>query len=215
MITFAIKVIRNIFWKSLNRLARLMNLFYIFKTSVGIKQLNLSRLVNAGKIIGEEISLSPNALYLGPDYLKDEFTLLGISLLESPHYKFMNAIEKGKSLQDTDYFIRYRDAKLDWRLWQSPKCNVKMYKSRFEKSKQLVNNDIYSPVIVYKVAEKYYIYDGKHRASMCALLGKDVKCVEVSSNIATAFVFNFFFALIGKDKLYLKHCVFINEAERD
>lgn len=192
-----------------------MNFFYIFKTSVGIKQLNFSRLVNAGKIIGKNIRLSPSVLYLGPDYLKDKYTLLGIPLLESPHYKFMNAIEKNESLEDTEYFMRYRDAMLDWRLWQSPKCNVKLYNSRFKKSIEIINKEMYSPVIVYKVNDKYYIYDGKHRASMCALLGKSVECVEVSSKVATMFVYNYFFSFVSEDKSYLKHSSFFNEAEKN
>ena len=204
--------IRCIFWKSLNRIARWLNLFWAFNCSVGIKQLNMSRLANPGRWTGRNCEMDSAQLLLGPDFLKDRYTLLGTSLADSPHYALVKTIAEGGCIEDTDYFHRFRSATLDWRLWQFSRCNSSRFVKSFEKSKSDILNDKYAPVIIYKVGKKNYVFDGKHRAAMCLLYGRQVKCIEVDNSVAYRGVFHFLFEMTVKGGKYLKHQHFLNEA---
>lgn len=204
--------IRCIFWKFLNKVARWLNLFWVFDSSVGIKQLNMSRLVNPGKWAGRNCEMDSSQLLLGPDFLKDKYTLLGTSLADSPHYALVKTIAEGGCIEDTDYFHRFRSATLDWRLWQFSRCNSSKFVKSFEKSKSDILDDKYAPVIIYKVGDKKYVFDGKHRAAMCLLYGHQVKCIEVDNSVAYRGVFHFLFEMTIKGGKYLKHQHFLNEA---
>lgn len=208
------KAIRCIFWKFMNKIARWLNLFWAFKSSVGIKQLNMSRLVNPGKWTGTSCEMDPAQLLLGPDFLKDQYTLLGTSLADSPHYSLVKTIAEGGRIEDTDYFHRFRSATLDWRLWQSSRSNSSKFVNSFEKSKSEILEDKYPPIIVYKVSDKKYVFDGKHRAAMCLLYGHSVKCIEVDSSVAYRGVFHFLFEMTIEGDKYLKHQHFLYEANK-
>jgi len=172
----------------------------------------MSRLVNPGKWAGTNCEMNPAQLLLGPDFLKDKYTLLGTSLADSPHYSLVKTIAEGGRIEDTDYFLRFKSATLDWRLWQFSRCNSSRFIKSFEKSKSEILDDKYAPVIVYRVRDKKYVFDGKHRAAMCLLYGYQVKCIEVDNNVAYRGVFHFLFEMTSKGDKYLKHQHFLNEA---
>ena len=213
-IRFLTKVIRAYFWKILNHTARRLNVFWAFNSSIGIKQLNMSKLSHPGMWKGKLMEIQPETLFLGPDFLKDKHTLIGKSLEESPHYFLVKCISEGKDISNTDYFIRYTNGTLDWRLWQSPKCKDEIFRIKFEMSKKEIMENKYPPVIVYRIGDKQYLFDGKHRAAMCLLLEKTILCKEVENTVAWRGVFHFFFDIASKKKGYTKHNIFIDEAKK-
>lgn len=123
------------------------------------------------------VELEPWALLCPPDGLTDAWTLLGVPVPESPTFAFMQALEQGQPLAETAYIRRLVDGTLDQR-WPYGARHL-----RFQRFRQLyaarraqILAGTYPPVRVLRVAGKYYVLNGKHRAALCALLGERVRC---------------------------------------
>lgn len=209
----AIEYIRYYQWRFIAGLAKRFHVFKVYRTKIGIKQLNMGLLTRSGRYVGSEIELSADQLFLGPDFMIDDYTLLDMPLTQSPHVQFMKDIENGKDPSMSLYFQLYRDGMLDWRYPQSPVCNRKIYEEKYAKSRLAVENHEYDRVIVYKVDERYYVYDGKHRAAMCACLSKPIKCLLVDNTIAWANTFLYLFAMLEGDNNYHKHILFLQKVK--
>lgn len=173
----------SFFWqlrRIFNKAAKTMGISLLYHTSKGVKYLN--PLMRSMKLCGSEpFVIEPSQLFIGFDALKDQYTLVGVDLLHSPHYGLMEALESGKDPLATDYCKRYQNGTLDTR---GPVPLTKTVQDHFAqtflKRKQEILAGDYEPVQVYRVGEKYYLSDGKHRAALCALLGKPIWCVEIS-----------------------------------
>lgn len=182
-----------------------------YQSRFGVKNFGASRLIGGrGFCNNTIIEIAPQNLYLGPDFLKDDFTLLECPLLESPHYHLMEVIHTGKPLSETDYMKRFTNGCLDWRRGQPmPKSFDHWYIKNNTARKKIIRGD-YKPVIVYQQDNKYYIFDGKHRAAMCAQLGLSVKCCVVGSDVANADLWHYMFSIVGDRADYSKHITFHN-----
>lgn len=183
-----------------------------YQNSYGLKNVSAAVLLNGRFYEPLEIDLKPvNSLYLGPDYLKDEYTLLNTPIIDSPHFYFVKAINEGLDLFDTDYIQRYMKGTLDWRRGKRKPQNIGHFKEDCAQSKIKIENDNYEPVLAYFQNNHYYIYDGKHRAAMCAYMGKPVLCKIVSSEIANIGVWHYMFSLLENKKEFSKHINFHND----
>ena len=183
-----------------------------FYKSVGVKNINASNLVGCYIIHkGNIVKLKPSQLFLGPDFLKDKYSLLGHSITESPHVGFFEALMNGKSIAETDYIRRFLDGTLDWRSASVMPKDKLIFKKKFEQSLSEIKTGNYSPAVVYLQGGKYYIYDGKHRAALCAMLGKEVRCVVVGSEIVHANVWNYMYEMINGNEEYRRHTDFHKE----
>lgn len=187
------------------------------RTRLGVKNINASLLLNQYMRVNEEVTLIPSQLFLGPDFLKNKYTLLGRCITESPHIGFVSALMKNEPIEDTEYIRRFLNGTLDWR---SPTIMPKdrmCFRKKFERSLSEIKSGEYPPAVVYLQGGRYYIYDGKHRAALCALLGRPVRCMVVENGIVHTNVWNYMFQLIdGKEEYQLHndfHKAFLKENE--
>lgn len=199
--------IYTIWWKAISKLWSDCHLFCFYKGKYGIKNINLNQLVFPGNTVLNKLEISPSLLCLGPDFLKDKYTLLDTPLVNSPHAELMSLLYNGKEFADSEYIKRYYHGYLDWRR------GIKdIDPSRFKKKNKTIVDSVlsgnYEPVKIYQIGGSYYVFDGKHRAALCAVLGKDVKCAVVSSDIACAGVWNRLFTYVKGNKSYNKHAEF-------
>lgn len=176
------------------------------KTHYGLKNINMSARVIPPEICGKEIiEISPDELFLGYDYLKDNFTLLDAPIKKSPHYDMMKRLYEGQNIADCDYIKRWMSGTLDWRYGFIKPDNFTFFINRFNQSKENIKNNEIKPVIVYKLCEKYYIYDGKHRAAMYAYNESSVPCIVVDSKHMFSGVWEEMFMKVLNKKDYTKH----------
>lgn len=187
-------------WRIEEEICKKMQAFRIKRTKYGLKTINTALVRQMPKVISEEpVLLSPSDLFLGIDYLNDDYTLLDTSIEESPHIQFIRAILNDEDLSKTDYIKRCEKGSLDGRRGKLCVKNFSLFKNRCQsRIKQL---DDMQPVLVYQVNNRYYIYDGKHRAALCALKGVKVKCILVDYRFSD----NALYKVMNKENNFNKH----------
>lgn len=172
----------SLFSRIIEKLFVIFNVTKIYESKVGIKIINsFLKNYNFNKL--NSIILDKNMIYLGFDALIDKYSLCDISLVDSPHYYFMKALYDNENIKNTDYYYRYYHGILDGR--RKRKINeddIKHFNNMFNLRLEEIESGNYKPVQVYKIKKKYYIADGKHRAALCALCNKKIKCVEISTD---------------------------------
>lgn len=155
---------------------------WLYNTSVGIKCFNPIIKNERYSVLGQK-EVSPENLFLDIDFLKDKYTLCDTSILDSPHYGLMIALERNEDIRHTDYWQRTIKGTIDSRQKTVPsKKEYNQFYSTYQQKKNEVSSGDYAPIKVYCVNNKYYIADGKHRAALCAMMGKLVKCNIISSD---------------------------------
>lgn len=191
-------------------------IIYIYQNKYGIKNFNLAlvSLLDSPYVI-KELEIDSKEIYLGPDFLKDDFTLLGTTIDKSPHLQYMKSLLEGESIDNTCYYVRKRKGILDWRRADHLLINEKYIRDKFNNRYTEIEDNNYNPVYVYTVADKFYIYDGKHRAALCSLLGKKVKCHLISNDCIFSFYGGYLFKIISKDSQYSKHNLFFQNRLKD
>lgn len=175
-------MIEELYYRIIEKLFNIFNITKIYENKVGIKMIN-SQLKNQKQYIINEIKLDKEDLYLGFDALKDSYTLCGVAIKDSPHYNFINTIKNGENIKSTDYYIRYSKGVLDGRKKKNiHNKDIKKFYEFYNIRKKEIENEIYKPIQVYKINDKYYIADGKHRAAFCAVMNKKIKCYEITDD---------------------------------
>ena len=188
------------YWRFREELCKKKHIFRVLCTKYGLKCLNIKLVRQGPTIISEKaFDIEPVKLFLGIDYLNDDYTLLDTSILDSPHYSFINAILNGEDLSKTDYIERYQRGTLDGRQGRPLIKDFSLFQERC--NTRIGQLDDMQPVMVYRVNDRYYIYDGKHRAALCALLGVKVRCILVDYR----FNDNALFKIMIKEKEFKKH----------
>jgi hypothetical protein len=174
-------MVKNFLYRIINKMMKCQNVSVLYSTPKGVKYYN--GLMKSMKLPHTEVFwCDTKQLHLGFDALKDEYTLVGKNVIESPHYGLMEALDKKTDIAQTDYCSRYRNGTLDSREGINiTKKLLSEMKVMFEKRKNEIEKNNYVPIQVYRIQGMYYIADGKHRAALCAYLGKQVKCVEISN----------------------------------
>ena len=181
------------------------------RTNVGIKCYNMTSISSIPVAIKDNCELDPKELYLGTDFLKDQYTLLDIPLRDSPHYDFVYQLSHNKEPNTSEYLRRLYAGTLDWRYPLKKSFGTDYFTKKFNDSLLSVQDGSYRPVLIYELEGKYYIYDGKHRAAMCAMLGvKAVKCIVIASSIEMAGARRLMRSLTD-DRNYKKHVAFLDK----
>lgn len=173
--------IYNILW-ILDKICKFLSIAIIYENNKGIKCLNKPQILNKTCILKKdnEVTLTHNDLFLGFDYLDDEHTLLNTPITLSPHFIFLSCVYNGEELTNTDYIERVREGYLDFRRARPvSKKDIIKHKEVFSKRIAEITRDTYEPITIYTVNGRAYIADGKHRAALCALLKKPIKCVKI------------------------------------
>lgn len=166
----------------INKICKLLFISFLYENKYGIKSTNQLSKVGVPIIIKCDV-IKPEELFLGFDGLRDEYTLVGENIINSPHFGFIKCIDEGKNVIETDYVRRYKKGCLDGRpAIKVNRKSLKRFKAIFEKRKEEISNNSYDPVRVYYFDNRYYISDGKHRAAFCAYLNKKVKCEIINSD---------------------------------
>lgn len=150
-------------------------------------------------------------MFLDADYLVDKHTLVGKCILDSPHCDLMKAIMEGRPIEATDYAARAQSGTLDVR---NPsylsRARIQRMQTLFQARLGEIKNATYDPVRVYWHKNRYCIFDGKHRAALCAVMGMEVNCVEMHHHgIEDAFAFAKYKLMQRYSHLYSKNLSFL------
>ena len=171
-------------WRFFEKICKYFNVLKIFTTQVGLKTMNAASF-RSNKYIeknGNVFMANECELFLGPDFLKDKYTLLDCSLKNSPHYGFVECLCQKGDPEQTDYIRRYYTGTLDGRIGHS---KIRDYSDYFGKNVQrqeeIMTGNI-DPIMIYDWKGRKYIQDGKHRAALCAFLGKDIPYILIDEN---------------------------------
>lgn len=168
----------------MNKWAVTFDISYVYFSSVGIKHFNTPITKSAfDYFISEQgvFELPVAKLLIGPDNLKDSYTLLGTPISDSPYNELMQSLNTGQDLHQTEYIGRVPSGILDNRRARPIDTHyLSSLRQRFESQKALIQRDAYHPIKGVFVNGEYYIFDGKHRAALCAILHKTPRCVDVN-----------------------------------
>lgn len=154
----------------------------LYESNVGVKYVMpiFNPTING---VSDVFLLQPNELFLDFDALKDKYTLCDVAVSESPHLGFLQCLNKGGNIKETEYIKRFEKGTIDIRVpYHVTSRDLWIFKNTFDSRKKEVESGQYEPVVVYLLGGKYYIADGKHRAAMCALLKQPVKCVLINNS---------------------------------
>lgn len=174
--------------RCLDAIARHLGISMLVETKVGVKAFNRpfsSELLASFKVrtLGEA---APDNLLICMDFLKDQYTLLGVGIIKSPHFGLMSALMNKADLRQSDYVRRLEAGTLDGRLPMrlSEQIAVSM-RRRFSERLREVQSEGMRQVMVFCVSGNTYVADGKHRAALCALLGIKPILVDVTPFLAS------------------------------
>lgn len=172
----------NFEYKVREKLARIFSYTKLFETKTGIKIIN-AHMRNDDLQHSDVFLLNGEDIYLGFDALNDDYTLCGKKIIESPHFELMKLLDKGEKIEESEYCIRYKIGALDGRypVIVNDK-EIQRFQDYFVKRKNEIKSNMYSPVQVYKIGDRYYLADGKHRAALSCLLNGKTKCIEISND---------------------------------
>lgn len=127
-------------------------------------------------------TLSLDKLRLGIDWLRNDYTLIGTEIMDSPHFGLMQAISDNKDTRALEYIYRKEKGTLDFR--EGSLVTEKFLEDSefcFKKRKQEILSQTYDPIKVVNFDEKFYIVDGKHRAALaCLLKMNEIKIIDAT-----------------------------------
>lgn len=186
--------------------------FRVLETSVGYKLINVGLFrTNGESVLPSEalvsddcVEIAPSNLLLSIDYLKDSYTLLGCSILDSPHYKLMEALDKGEDIQKTEYMLRFKKGTLDARY---PHCvkDFSFFHDKYKTMKKKLEENTVDPIVVFKVGDVFYIKDGKHRAALCAYFKRPIMCKVYDKQKMVGTIGKVVARMMKSDMSYSKH----------
>lgn len=192
-----------------NKLFSILDVSLLRNSKYGIKCFNsiLNNNISQHWKIGRPQALPAHVLHLNIDGIKDDFTLLGTKITDSPYLELMRFIAEGKDIRRTEYVDRNRRGILDVRLPVKVDSRyIRTLHKKYEENAYKLSAGLYSPVKVYCVYNKYFIADGKHRAALCAARGVDPLCVEISHLILCDSYIQWMYRKMLKHRAhYMKH----------
>jgi hypothetical protein len=173
----------------LHKLAKITHRTIYYEGKYGIKAYNKPLFVNDDT--GSDVVYLPaESLFLSYDGLKDPYTLVNKCILDSPHIQLMKLIENGEDIYHSDYVEREQFGYLDGRFEiKVNKAMLDFHIQQFQKTKALVLEETYDPPAVYCMRNKYYLIDGKHRAAVCGMFEKQIKCKVVPTTVVSEYTY--------------------------
>ncbi len=171
----------NFYHLSVFRLYKLRGVTRVAERRQGIKLYNKCETDLFPELFGKKEMVSPDEVCLSFDGMKDEFTLLDTPIPESPHFEMTKRIESGRSITDCEYIRREKNGTLDGRypIQVSEQAHINACK----KSLESVKSDNYTLPVLYRLNEKLYVYDGKHRLASAAALNKKIYCYIIDTKL--------------------------------
>lgn len=164
-----------------HKACKALGVTYYFDNGYGIKGLNKKQFTY--KVTSNEKWIDAEQLILGYDGLKDPFTLVGCSIVDSPHFAFMKALKEKKDISQTDYVNREKEGSLDGRFEQFvTQAELEKHKAIFDRQLRNIASQNGLPSVVYRTQLGYVIIDGKHRAALGAYINGKARCVIVDSS---------------------------------
>ena len=145
------KRIEFYWWRFREEFCRRYHINHIFKTKVGVKGILGIPQPGVTPLNSETMVLEPGELFLGVDYLKDQYTLLGYNIVDSPHYKFMEAIRDKEDLSNTDYIKRFENGTFDGRRGMPKQQQFQRYLDKYNCRISEIDKSQVIPVKVYKI----------------------------------------------------------------
>ena len=196
------------FLGAVRKVCRFLNISFCYATRYGV---NESDPVFPAVGSQEERTLDPASLRLGLDYLKDEYTLLGTPVTESPHYALMRSLQEGRGYEDTEYCRRMLAGSLDERPpIVAYYLNPSYFPGCFARCVREIESDSYEPILVYRVDGAYYIHDGKHHAAVAALLGRPLRCRVANCETIYCSLSRKLCRYVDRHRAYARHKSFLN-----
>lgn len=181
-------------------------IFRVVETNVGYKFVNdsLIRTESSNNVIEPSVIIDPNNLFLGIDFLKDRYTLLGCRINETPHFELMKVMLNDGDINRSDYIKRIKRGTLDARFLYR-RIEKSYYQNYFSNRKREIEADDVTPILVYRVNNRYFIKDGKHRAALCALLNKPIHATVIDNSSIFGNLGKQIIERMKSEKNYSKH----------
>lgn len=154
------------------------NFVYSFQTGVGVKcrlgrfdSRRLDDFVEA-ECPFESTKLKFSDLLMPADLLRNRYTICGVSLMQSPHYRLMEDISSGNLTSESEYVRRCRLGAVDSRPAYNPILTslVEKYERRLREFRSNQVFEVYVRSVIWRGDWVLVIADGKHRAALAAFL---------------------------------------------
>ena len=206
--------VANKFTHMINKLAIDLDVSLIYFTCVGIKYFNtpISRIIFDCFILGDKFELSIDKLLIGPDNLKDKYSLLGTPVSKSPYIELMQFLNVSKDIKNIEYLERAKKGTLDIRCAKLiDNQYVRSLYNKFESSKLLIEKHICTPIKCVLVDNECYIADGKHTAALCKILDITPQCVDVTPLMYDSWFLWLYNKMQKKPNEFQKHLAFFGK----
>lgn len=198
----------------INKLAIALDFSLVYFSPVGIKYFNppISRSIFDYFILGNKFELSIDRLLIGPDNLKDKYTLLGTPISKSPYIGLMQFLNTSRDIKNIEYLERVKKGTLDIRRARSVDNQyIRRLYNKFESKKSLIQKNTYVPIKCVLVDNEYYIADGKHTAALCEILDITPKCVDVTPLMYDSWFLWLYNKMQKKPNEFRKHLVYFGK----
>ncbi|MBT5305265.1 MAG: hypothetical protein HON76_04190 [Candidatus Scalindua sp.] len=201
------RITHALMWR-VRQICRQYDISLLYQSKAGIKYTN--QFVSSDMfdyfISSDTMLLSTEDLHFGVDFLKDPYTLLACPVRNTPYFELMRMFQSGCDITHSDYMVRAAKGTLDTR--SALTVSSDWLKKKYNKKIKTIQAGVYEPIKVYKVRDKYFIADGRHTASVCALIGVNPKCVEVSKLVYDSYFWWIYRKMLKHKNNYGKHIKF-------
>ena len=206
------------FTRGLAAACRRLDVSAFYHTPVGVKVVNpafTSEMLEYPLFDKPLVEEKTDALLLAVDGLMDRYTLLGTAIGDSPHMSLVRALHAGEDIAANAYVRRASAGTLDRRPRHPITPHFLAYLQRsFASQIAAVESGSALPIKVLRVAGRYYIADGKHRAAVHHLLGRNVLLQDVTVALYDSFFRWFRRKMQTRPSQFREHLLFYEHADR-
>lgn len=158
-----------------NKLFQIIGVTVYFENKYGVKSYNKIHFVLPKDKDYSKKYISPTKIFMSFDGLKDEYSYIDTPLVDSPHVDMIRRIHEQENIEDCQYLRDELKGKLDGRYELT--AGKKIIQQHINAAHSASNNKC---PIVYKLDDRYYVIDGKHRLSTALTHNVDeVCCIEI------------------------------------
>lgn len=184
----------------------------LVKTGVGIKLINQIVTSNYFNDIIVEVktNLEFQQLLAGPDFLKDEYTLIGRNISEWPHYELIKCLDKDLPVNNCSYIKKRQNGTLDSRKKQ--KVSIEKLENIYqEKLDAMEKGKIFGIKVFTPYDNIYTVADGRHSLAMAFYFNYRNLRFDIIQNLTFDTYFRWIFKKIESDKDFTKHNEFFRK----
>lgn len=165
--------------KIIDKFFRAIGKAYYFENKYGIKSFNAPPFDISKNYNNQIVTVHLSDVYICFDALKDKYTHLGMPLSDSPHVEMIRFILQKRDLKECRYIKEEIQGCLDNRHKQidSAALIARHVKASKKKKEERLPT-------VYRLGEKYYALDGKHRMARAFVQGQNtMRCIEIPAMV--------------------------------